>query len=207
MTDELHNHIAAMVCETDEPGKPADVTAALDGVGALVAEYRARVETFDGLTAIMGELRTERGKPMRGLHQMTAEKLEALAAALAEQTARAEAAEARVAELTAKLEAPVQVDAAHIRAEALREVAAVVMQKTFRVYAPKDFRDGYDVAKADAATAILALIPTAAPSPDARGLLMVENIDTISDLCRKHKVKEPSFRAILRALAAQEGGE
>ena len=40
-----------------------------------------------------------------------------------------------------------------------------------------------------------------------RALLMVENIDTIADLCRKHKVKEPSFRAIIRALIAQEGGE
>lgn len=29
MTDKLHNHIAGMVCETNAPGKPADVTGDL----------------------------------------------------------------------------------------------------------------------------------------------------------------------------------
>ena len=48
---------------------------------------------------------------------------------------------------------------AEARAQALRDAADAVLQKTYRPYAPKDFRDGYDVAKADVATAILAMIP------------------------------------------------
>jgi hypothetical protein len=49
------------------------------------------------------------------------------------------------------------------RAGALKEAAALVMQTHRPPSIVKDFRDGYDVAKADIAGAILALIPEAKP--------------------------------------------
>ena len=50
-----------------------------------------------------------------------------------------------------------------VREGALKEAAALVMQTHRPPSIVKDFRDGYDVAKADIAGAILALIPGAKP--------------------------------------------
>lgn len=90
-----------------------------------------------------------------------------------------------------------QVDAAHIRAEALREAAAVC---------------GWDE---KSKTAILALIPTPAPSPDMGALVAeavkaerawwIKAIEAYFDATAVMDIETHVAKA--RALVAQEGGE
>ena len=232
MTDKLHN-IAAMVCETDEPGKPADVTGAMEGAVMEVC-WPCRGSGYGGHPDsgyVCYECNGSGETPVA---------LSACTAALAEQTARAEASEARVAEMTAKMEATVQVAvkplewegfvAGNYRIEVekggianLRHYSASMVEDE----EPTMLKGGYltlvslddlkAAAQADYEARIRsALIVTPAPSPDVGELVEAASnarLALAGYVDRSHAIDllDAALAKLkdgdARALAAQEGGE